>query len=36
VIAVEQDRLRVAAPLPDVVDGWMAAPYLAGRHNQGR
>jgi hypothetical protein len=33
---IEQDGFRVAAPLPDVVNGWTAAPYLDGRHEQGR
>ena len=34
--AVEQDGFRVAATLPDVVDGWTAAPFLDGRHEHGR
>jgi uncharacterized protein (TIGR02569 family) len=34
--SVEQNGFRFAAPLPDVVDGWTAAPYLEGRHEHGR
>jgi uncharacterized protein (TIGR02569 family) len=34
--AIEQDGFRIAAPLPDIVDGWTAAPYLAGSHEPGR
>ena len=34
--SIEQDGFRVAAPLPDVVDGWTAAPYLEGRHEPRR
>ena len=34
--SIEQDGFRFAAPLPDVVDGWTAAPYLDGRHEHGR
>jgi uncharacterized protein (TIGR02569 family) len=33
---IEQDGFRFAAPLPDVVDGWIAAPFLEGRHEHGR
>ena len=33
--AIEQDGFRIAAPLPDIVDGWTAAPYLDGRHEHG-
>jgi uncharacterized protein (TIGR02569 family) len=34
--AIEQDGFRIAAPLPDVIDGWTAAPYLEGRHEPSR
>lgn len=34
--SIEQDGFRIAAPLPDVVDGWTATPYLEGRHEHGR
>ncbi len=34
--SIEPDGFRIAAPLPDVVDGWTAAPYLDGRHEQRR
>jgi len=34
--AIEQDGFRVAAPLPDVVDGWTATPFLDARHEHGR
>jgi hypothetical protein len=34
--SIEHDGFRVAAPLPRVVDGWTAAPYLDGRHEPGR
>jgi hypothetical protein len=34
--SIEQEGFRVAGPLPDVVDGWTATPYLDGRHEQGR
>lgn len=34
--SIEQDGFRVAAPLPQAVDGWMATPYLEGRHEPGR
>src|SRR3954447_19784434 len=30
------DGFRVAPPLPQVADGWTAAPYLEGRHELGR
>jgi hypothetical protein len=33
---IEQVGFRFAAPLPDVIDGWTAAPFLAGRHEAGR
>jgi hypothetical protein len=33
---IEEDGFRFAAPLPNVVDGWTAAPYLEGRHEHGR
>lgn len=33
---VEQDGFRVEVPLPDVVDGWTAWTYVAGRHERGR
>lgn len=36
VSSVEREGFRVAAPLPQVVDGWMATPYLEGRHETGR
>jgi len=34
--SIEHAGFRIAAPLPNVVDGWTAAPYLEGRHEQGR
>jgi uncharacterized protein (TIGR02569 family) len=34
--SIEQDGFRVAAPLPDVVEGWTAAPFLEGRHEPAR
>jgi uncharacterized protein (TIGR02569 family) len=34
--SIEQDGFRVASPLPHVVDGWTAAPFLDGRHVPGR
>jgi len=34
--SIKQDGFRIAAPLPNVVDGWTATPYLEGRHEQGR
>jgi hypothetical protein len=34
--SIEQDGFRIAVPLPDVVDGWTATPYLEGRHEHGR
>jgi uncharacterized protein (TIGR02569 family) len=34
--AIEPDGFRVASPLPDVVDGWTAVPYLEGHHEPGR
>jgi uncharacterized protein (TIGR02569 family) len=34
--SIEQDGFRIAVPLPDVVDGWTATPYLEGRHEQRR
>jgi uncharacterized protein (TIGR02569 family) len=33
---IEEDGFRVARPLADVVDGWMAAEYVAGEHRPGR
>lgn len=33
---VEQDGFRVEVPLPEVVDGWTAWTYVAGRHEPGR
>ena len=34
--SIEQDGFRVAAPLPDVIDGWTARLFLEGRHEHGR
>jgi hypothetical protein len=34
--SIKEDGFRVAAPLPHVVDGWTAAPFLDGRHEPGR
>jgi uncharacterized protein (TIGR02569 family) len=34
--ALDSDGFRVAPPLPQVVDGWTAAPFLEGAHVQGR
>ena len=34
--AIRPDGLRVAAPLPQIVDGWTAAPYFEGTHEPGR
>jgi hypothetical protein len=34
--SIQQDGFRIAAPLPDVVDGWTAKPFLEGRHEHGR
>jgi hypothetical protein len=34
--SIAQNGFRFAAPLPDVVDGWTAAPFLEGRHERGR
>jgi uncharacterized protein (TIGR02569 family) len=33
---IEEDGFRVARPLPDVVDGWMAADFEPGEHRPGR
>src|SRR4051812_49957290 len=29
---IRPDGFRVAVPLPEVVDGWTASPYLEGSH----
>src|SRR5262245_35733704 len=34
--ALRPDGFRVAPPVPKVVDGWTAAPYLEGVHEPGR
>ncbi len=34
--ATRPDGFRIAAPLPQIVDGWTAAPYLEGTHAPGR
>jgi hypothetical protein len=34
--SIEPNGFRFAAPLPNVVAGWTAAPYLEGRHEHGR
>jgi uncharacterized protein (TIGR02569 family) len=33
---IRPDGFRVAPPLPEVVDGWTASPYLEGSHPPGR
>jgi hypothetical protein len=34
--SIAQDGFRVAVPLPNVIDGWMASAYLPGEHRPGR
>jgi uncharacterized protein (TIGR02569 family) len=34
--SIERNGFRIAAPLPDVVAGWTATPFLEGRHEPGR
>jgi uncharacterized protein (TIGR02569 family) len=34
--ALDAENLRVAAPLPEIVDGWTATPFLEGAHEPGR
>jgi uncharacterized protein (TIGR02569 family) len=33
---IRTDGFRVAPPVPHVIEGWTAAPYLEGRHEPGR
>jgi hypothetical protein len=32
----QEDGFRVARPRPEIVDGWTASEYVAGRHEEGR
>jgi hypothetical protein len=34
--SVEEDGFRVERPRPEVIDGWTAWTYVAGRHERGR
>jgi uncharacterized protein (TIGR02569 family) len=34
--SIEQDGFRLARPRPEIVDGWTASEYVAGRHEPGR